>query len=269
MANKFNTKRTFGSLFTSLIIHSLVLIVLGFVFLKGESNEEYIEVKFTAPLPKSRHKLQAKKPVKMLMNPSSSRYENVIREQIPEITTVAKINDYSDVYLSPAPFGENRTPTMAVPKAHRITIPKAQVQSRVKVSFTRPEITHKAHIEMASLVVSTELKLPSTLSAVKKIDAGVDAIRKYREAIKRKIEKEKRYPNLAEENGYEGKVDVRFKLFADGKVDEVEIIKSSGYQVLDKEAVGAVTRAAPYPPMPKSIKREYIIVEVPIVFRFC
>lgn len=265
MANKLKTKRVFKSLFASLAVHLLVFITLGFVFLSGKSYEEYVEVTFAAPLPKLKRRLQTKKPVTRLKKVSFSPYENAIKEQIPEVTTVAEISGLSSVYLSPAPF-EERNLTVTVPRAVRITIPKTQIQSKVKVPFSKPEIKQRTEIAMTSLSLTlAELKLPSNLNISERID--LDVIKKYREAIKRKIEEEKRYPKWAEENAYDGKVNIRFKLFASGKVEEVEVLKSSGYMILDKEAVRAVTNAAPYPPMPESMKREYIIVEVPIVFR--
>lgn len=268
MSNKFNTKRTWGSLFISFVIHLIVFIALGFVFLKSKLDEKYIEVSFTSPVPKSKRKLQLKKAVTKIITPTTPSYGKVIIEPIPAITTAAKINGYSDVYLS-SPPSENRTPPrMSVPKTHRITLPKNHPRSNTEIQFTRPEISYNAQSPIASLpIASAELRLPSDLSKLEKIDVGVDEIRKYREAIKRKIEEEKRYPDLAEENGYEGKLDIQFKLFADGKIDGVEVSNSSGYQILDNEAIRAVKNATPYPSMPSSLKRKYIIVEVPIVFK--
>lgn len=268
MTKKLNTKRAFGSLFTSIVIHLLIFIVLGFIFLRGKPYEEYIAVNFTPPSPEPKRKLQSKKRITKLAKATSPHLENVVREVIPKITTAAKIDGYNDMALSLSPSEETRTPTMAAPKIHRITIPKAQVQSKTEVPFTKPKSSQNPQMSITSFpIISTELKLPSSFDISEKIDIDVNAIKKYREAIKRKIEEEKKYPSLAEKNGYEGKVTIRFELEVSGQVDKVEVLKSSGHKMLDKEAVRAVTNAVPYPSMPKSIKRKYIIIEVPIVFR--
>jgi TonB family protein len=61
------------------------------------------------------------------------------------------------------------------------------------------------------------------------------------------IEKAKTYPRLARERGIEGKVLVRFKVLPTGDIEAVDVIKSSGAQILDDASVRTVYRAAPMP----------------------
>jgi TonB family protein len=61
------------------------------------------------------------------------------------------------------------------------------------------------------------------------------------------IERVKKYPRLARERGMEGVVRLRFMLNPSGGVDAVEVVKSSGYEILDSASVSAVYRAAPMP----------------------
>ncbi len=49
-----------------------------------------------------------------------------------------------------------------------------------------------------------------------------------------------RYPDLARKNRWEGQVLLRLSISADGRVSEVEVIRSSGYEILDEAAVSAV-----------------------------
>jgi protein TonB len=65
--------------------------------------------------------------------------------------------------------------------------------------------------------------------------------------IESQIERAKKYPRFARERGIQGVVHVRFKLKPTGDVDQVEISKSSGYDVLDTASVKTVYRAAPMP----------------------
>jgi TonB family protein len=78
-------------------------------------------------------------------------------------------------------------------------------------------------------------------------------------AIQAAIERTKNYPRLARERGIEGEVRLRFRLNSAGSVESVEVVKSSGYEILDRASIEAVYRAAPMPAV-----RGWI--EVPIAY---
>jgi TonB family protein len=61
------------------------------------------------------------------------------------------------------------------------------------------------------------------------------------------IERVKSYPRFARERGIQGVVHLRFRVRPQGEVDRVEIIRSSGYEILDTASVRTVYRAAPMP----------------------
>jgi TonB family protein len=66
-------------------------------------------------------------------------------------------------------------------------------------------------------------------------------------AIESAIRRHKNYPRLARERGIEGVVRLRFTLNPSGAVDKIEILQSSGSDVLDNASVQAVYRATPMP----------------------
>ncbi len=65
--------------------------------------------------------------------------------------------------------------------------------------------------------------------------------------IMRKIEAAKRYPKAARKMGIEGKTVIRFKLKPGGQVEAVEIVETSGSDILDKASLETVREAAPLP----------------------
>jgi len=65
--------------------------------------------------------------------------------------------------------------------------------------------------------------------------------------ILRKIEAAKRYPKVARKMGIEGTTVVRFKIAPKGQVEALEIIESSGSEILDKASIETVRDAAPFP----------------------
>ena len=65
--------------------------------------------------------------------------------------------------------------------------------------------------------------------------------------IIRRIEQAKRYPRAARRMGIEGTTVVRFKLKPGGQVEAVEIVESSGSDILDEASLKTVREAAPLP----------------------
>lgn len=62
-----------------------------------------------------------------------------------------------------------------------------------------------------------------------------------------------RYPMEAEP-GLKGEVKLAFTVERDGSVSRIELLKSSGYPLLDNGAIQALSRASPFSPLPQEIK---------------
>ena len=71
--------------------------------------------------------------------------------------------------------------------------------------------------------------------------------------IKRKIERIWTYPSDAAANGIQGQLYLKFVLNRSGEVKNVELLRSSGHKVLDKEAWDAVINAGPFGGFPPTI----------------
>jgi protein TonB len=82
--------------------------------------------------------------------------------------------------------------------------------------------------------------------------------------IKRRIEQVWTYPPGAIANGLQGQLHLKFVLRNDGQVKTVELLRSSGYKVLDKEAWDAVVNGGPFGPFPPTIPDD----ELQITARF-
>jgi protein TonB len=66
-------------------------------------------------------------------------------------------------------------------------------------------------------------------------------------SIRRRIEQAKIYPEAARRQGIQGSVELRFRIAADGSVETLEVLRSSGFPLLDEASQQTVRRAAPYP----------------------
>jgi TonB family protein len=60
------------------------------------------------------------------------------------------------------------------------------------------------------------------------------------------IEQHERYPQSALEMGRAGRVTVEFRLFQDGSITDLKVLKASGTISLDQAALSAVKAAAPF-----------------------
>lgn len=72
--------------------------------------------------------------------------------------------------------------------------------------------------------------------------------------IKQNIEQQWQYPEMALRYGLQGRLALEFTIGGGGQLEQLRMIRSSGSQVLDDEALRAVRAAAPFPPIPSWIK---------------
>jgi TonB family protein len=75
----------------------------------------------------------------------------------------------------------------------------------------------------------------------------------YAQAIKERIAGQWKYPQEARRKKLEGRLVALFSLDREGALTRMDITKSSGHEVLDREAERAVRSAAPFPPFPSTI----------------
>ena len=86
----------------------------------------------------------------------------------------------------------------------------------------------------------------------------------YRSALRREIEKHKRYPARAKMMRKQGIVTVSFSIGADGSISGASIAKSSGAEDLDNAALSAVNSARSIGPRPAGMGAS---ISVPISFK--
>ncbi len=96
---------------------------------------------------------------------------------------------------------------------------------------------------------------------------GVEQIRsKYRkehfEYIRRIIQEHIVYPPRAQWNFWQGKVVVMFCVMHDGKVKDIRIRESSGFDILDKNVIETIRKVEPFPKPPVAV-----VLTIPIEYR--
>ena len=87
----------------------------------------------------------------------------------------------------------------------------------------------------------------------------------YRELLSEWLERHKRYPASARENGEEGRAVLRFVVERDGRVADFAVVESTGHADLDA-ALEKMMRGAILPPFPAGMDEPSITVSVAIRF---
>ena len=86
-------------------------------------------------------------------------------------------------------------------------------------------------------------------------------------ALKKFLSNTVKYPIIAQENGIQGQVVVQFVVAKDGKIEEVEVLRSGGDPSLDKEAVRVVKAMPRWEPGKRRGKPIRVKYTVPVNFR--
>jgi periplasmic protein TonB len=88
----------------------------------------------------------------------------------------------------------------------------------------------------------------------------------YNRWLKIKIESVLKYPELAAMSGYQGTLYIKFDILKNGSLGPVEVLKSSGYKILDDEAVRAISAAAPFQPLPDDWSMDRYSIRAAVIF---
>lgn len=88
----------------------------------------------------------------------------------------------------------------------------------------------------------------------------------YNRWLKIKVESVLKYPELAAISGYQGTLFIKFDIMKDGSVRGLEILKPSGYKILDDEALRSIRASAPFQPLPDDWNMERYSIRAAVIF---
>ena len=88
----------------------------------------------------------------------------------------------------------------------------------------------------------------------------------YNRWLKVKVESVLHYPELAAISGYQGTLYILFDIMKDGSLGKLEVLKSSGYKILDDEALRAIRDAAPFQPLPDEWNMKQYSIRAAVLF---
>jgi len=195
----------------------------------------------------------------------NSKPEPVLSVQLPE-------------FVRPEP-----TPVPPLVKSQPKTIPVPTLAERARSEFKLPrlpkiETPAKIETEATPQPQAKPLEAPPPVApapaqpepmVVAKAAPDALLLDSYGKAISSLIARYQSYPPKARMRGWQGTAQVQLVVSPTGKMVNAAILRSSGFEVLDDEALEMVQQAAaaPLPPPPDSLRGRELTVMVPIVFR--
>jgi protein TonB len=76
------------------------------------------------------------------------------------------------------------------------------------------------------------------------------------------------YPKAAKDQHLSGSLILHVAVRADGSVESVRVVRSSGYDLLDRAAIRIVELAGPYAPFPPDIAAETDVLDIVRTWQF-
>ncbi len=117
-----------------------------------------------------------------------------------------------------------------------------------------------------SEVAPVPVPVPGGASTVLREGASADDLRQYRVALAIAARRFKRYPLVARERGWEGRVEVAVNVSAWQPNPRLSLIRSSGRALLDEQALSMIEQAAAATTLPESLRGRDFRVLLPIEF---
>ncbi|MCX7661402.1 MAG: TonB family protein, partial [Candidatus Omnitrophica bacterium] len=132
-------------------------------------------------------------------------------------------------------------------------------QTELFIALTPKIVTPRIEKEEVSKRIYVEPKV--------QINIPLNPISEYKWIIQNRIQENLIYPSLAKEAGWQGRVLLALKFSYQGTLLEAEIKSSSGYSILDQNALETAKKIKNFPPFPPAIKEEELYLEIPIVYK--
>ncbi|MBV2122587.1 MAG: energy transducer TonB [Candidatus Thiodiazotropha sp. (ex Ctena orbiculata)] len=154
---------------------------------------------------------------------------------------------------------------------------QAAVESRVVERQPMPtasQLLNSKNMEIARLTAELERKSEAyaKLPKRKAISASTKEYKyaSYLDAWRRKVERigNLNYPDQAKRDRLYGNLVLHVAVKADGSVDQIRVLHSSGHKILDDSAIRIVRLAAPFSPFPNEIRKETDILDITRTWQF-
>lgn len=140
-----------------------------------------------------------------------------------------------------------------------------------KVDLIRPpvkEIMKSSKEEKPPAISQIHRKPPvEPREATISLDTRDSTYHPYTKVLKERILNHWIYPLSARQNYIQGTLMIVFRLERDGRLVDCNMARSSGHEILDTQALKAISLASPFPPFPENITVQFLNINTSFTYR--
>ncbi|MFA5287117.1 MAG: TonB family protein [Candidatus Omnitrophota bacterium] len=133
--------------------------------------------------------------------------------------------------------------------------------SELFITLTPKIVSEKKAVNKITTGAKTETKRPAI------DEASLDPVVRYSQVVQMRILENITYPVAGKGAGFQGTAKLGLKLSYKGELLGAKVISSSGYKILDDNALKTARSIPSYPPFPPAIGSEDLWIEVPIAYK--
>lgn len=197
-------------------------------------------------------------------------------EPVKSVTPVDEMPRKSRV-VQPIPSSraeaQKEAPAPQKPAASRTEPSRARLAVREASPLLAPVTPVATGVSDAMPATHSPAAVPAPASApavdeMPGVRSGVSAddLRQYRVSLASAARRFKRYPALARERGWEGAVEVAIRFVPALPAPDVTLVRSSGHDLLDEQAVQMMAQAARATTLPEGLRGRNLEIALPVKF---
>ena len=134
-----------------------------------------------------------------------------------------------------------------------------------KIQATKALAVHSAPRQVIEETALTKIQPPVITREIEQIPFALTDYNWIADTLSERVQQLKRYPNRAKRRMWEGTVELRVSIRADGEIQDVHVLESSGHRILDQDALKTVRLASPLT-LNHLVDRPTVMIDLPIVY---
>ena len=233
-----------GCVLASIALHALVLLGLSW----GEES---------APPAKALLVLTARL-APVATAPRAQPPAPAARPVAPPPSAPKSVSEPRPVQTTRAPEVSRKAPADAVKPAPAESAPADSAAAASSASSAAPGQARSAP--------QPPVGAPTEASARSGSEVDSGTLEQYRLALIVATRRYKRYPAIAMEKGWQGRVEVRMEIGANGMLASASVKRSSGHEILDNQALDMLKKGKTTVQIPTSLRGRAFNVDVPVIF---
>lgn len=185
--------------------------------------------------------------------PEEEKEEEIILELSMDAST-----QESPIRMSPQPASPKMTTasTERIEKNEMTSVIKKEEQETIQnEAFEEPKPIVTAQATVIAVPLKEIIPTPPPSLPVEKINTEEEYLDDHLSTIRDLLVKYRKYPSQAARLKQEGVVKVTFRLKQNGEIEDIRILGSSGYDILDSDAMALIQKTAEYFPKPPKTVR--------------